>query len=77
VRVSPDTSTGNSDHREFELSGLPGAKLGPWQGAEPCRHTACDTWQRLDRRTLNRALAIAAGVTRAPAPAPASMADSI
>ena len=68
VRFSPDSGTGNSDHREFELGGLPGAKLGPWQGAEPCRHIACDTWRRLDRRTLNRALAIAAGVAEAPPP---------
>jgi hypothetical protein len=67
VRFSPDSATGNSDHREFELSGLPGAKLGPWQGAEPCRHIACDTWERLDRRTLNAALAIGAGVANAPA----------
>jgi len=43
------------------------AKLGPWKGAEPCRHTACDTWQRLDRGTLNAALRIAAGVTEAAA----------
>jgi hypothetical protein len=61
VRFSPDSATGNSDHREFELSGLPAAKLGPWQGAEPCRHTACDTWDRLDRGTLDAALRIAAG----------------
>ena len=67
VHFSPDSGTGNSDHREFELSGLPGAKLGPWQGAEPCRHTACDTWQRLDRATLDVALRIAAGVTEAAA----------
>jgi hypothetical protein len=59
-----DESTGNSDHREFELSGLPAAKLGPWNGAESCRHRPCDTWQRLDRPTLNRALAITAGVAR-------------
>jgi aminopeptidase YwaD len=64
VRFAPDSATGNSDHREFELSGLPGAKLGPWNGAEPCRHTACDTWQRLDRATLDQALAIAQGVAR-------------
>ena len=66
VRFAPDSGTGNSDHREFELSGLPGAKLGPWNGAEPCRHTACDTWQRLDRTTLNQALAIAAATAAAP-----------
>jgi aminopeptidase YwaD len=64
VRFAPDSGTGNSDHREFELSGLPAAKLGPWNGAESCRHRPCDTWQRLDRPTLNRALAIAAGVAR-------------
>jgi aminopeptidase YwaD len=62
TRFAPDSGTGNSDHREFELSGLPAAKLGPWNGAEPCRHTACDTWQRLDRTTLNMALAIATRV---------------
>jgi hypothetical protein len=62
VRFASDSGTGNSDHREFELSGLPAAKLGPWQGAEPCRHTACDTWRRLDRATLDQALAIARGV---------------
>jgi aminopeptidase YwaD len=65
VRFAADAATGNSDHREFELSGLPGAKLGPWNGAEPCRELACDTWQRLDRATLNRAFAIADGVARA------------
>ncbi|HEX2102946.1 MAG TPA: M28 family peptidase [Solirubrobacteraceae bacterium] len=64
VRFSPDSGTGNSDHREFELSSLPAAKLGPWHGTEACRHRPCDTWRRLDRGTLNRALAIAAGVAR-------------
>jgi aminopeptidase YwaD len=64
VRFARDTSTGNSDHREFELAGLPGAKLGPWQGVEPCRHRICDTWRRLDRRTLTQAAAIAEGVAR-------------
>jgi aminopeptidase YwaD len=62
VRFAADAGPGNSDHREFQLSGLPGAKLGPWNGAEPCRHTKCDTWQRLERGTLNKALAIAKGV---------------
>ena len=35
-----DGGTGNSDHREFELAGLPGAKLGVPD--DSCRHTACD-----------------------------------
>ena len=37
-----DESTGNSDHREFELIGLPGAKLGVGAGGEPRRHMARD-----------------------------------
>jgi hypothetical protein len=64
VRFAPDSGSGNSDHREFELSGLPAAKLGAWNGAEACRHRPCDTWERLDRATLARALAIAEGVAR-------------
>jgi hypothetical protein len=65
VRFAPDSGTGNSDHREFELSGLPAAKLGPWNGAEPCRHRPCDTWRLLDRGTLDQALEIAARVAGA------------
>ncbi len=41
VRWLRDSGTGNSDHREFALAGLPAAKLGVPD--EPCRHTACDT----------------------------------
>ena len=47
-----DEGTGNSDHREFELLGLPAAKLGVGAGGEPCRHMACDTPDRLDRHSL-------------------------
>jgi aminopeptidase YwaD len=47
-----DESSGNSDHREFELLGLPAAKLGVGQGGEPCRHSPCDTADRLNRRSL-------------------------
>jgi len=47
-----DESTGNSDHREFELLGLPGLKLGVGAGGEPCRHTACDRPERLDPTSL-------------------------
>lgn len=57
-----DAGTGNSDHREFQLMGLRGAKLGP-RGDEPCRHTPCDRPSRLQpaafrraRRVLERAL---------------------
>ena len=54
ARISwvPDEGTGNSDHREFELLGLPAAKLGVGAGGEPCRHTACDRPGRLDPVSL-------------------------
>lgn len=47
-----DGSDSNSDHREFELLGLPAAKLGVGAGGAPCRHMSCDTSDRLDRRSL-------------------------
>ena len=47
-----DDSTGNSDHREFELAGMRGVKLGVLDN--PCRHTACDTPDRLERRAFAR-----------------------
>jgi hypothetical protein len=49
-----DSDTGNSDHREFELIGLPGMKLGV-AGDDPCRHTPCDRPSRLDRASLRGA----------------------
>jgi aminopeptidase YwaD len=68
-----DESTGNSDHREFELLGLPGVKLGVGAGGEPCRHTACDRPERLDptslrlaRRLVEAALRARPGSGRAP-----------
>jgi aminopeptidase YwaD len=51
----PDESTGNSDHREFELLGMPGAKLGVGSGGEPCRHSPCDRPERLDPVSLRLA----------------------
>jgi hypothetical protein len=47
-----DESTGNSDHREFQLMGLPAAKLGVGAGGEPCRELACDSPARLDPKSL-------------------------
>ena len=52
LRWDPDSGTGNSDHREFELAGLPGLVIHLWHGLEPCYHSACDTWDRLQRRSL-------------------------
>jgi aminopeptidase YwaD len=50
-----DDETGNSDHREFQLLGMPAAKLGVGAGGHPCRHTSCDTPDRLDPRSLRLA----------------------
>jgi len=68
-----DESTGNSDHREFELLGLPALKLGVGAGDEPCRHTACDRPERLDptslrlaRRLVEAGLTARRGSGRAP-----------
>jgi aminopeptidase YwaD len=55
VRWVRDEGTGNSDHREFALAGLPAAKLGTGAQGEPCRHTACDRPGRLSGRALARA----------------------
>jgi hypothetical protein len=60
-----DEGSGNSDHREFELLGMPGAKLGVGAGGEPCRHTACDVASRLDPRSLTLARRAAAEALRA------------
>jgi hypothetical protein len=51
-----DGGTGNSDHREFELAGMRGVKLGTLDN--PCRHTACDTPSRLERRTFTLAVKV-------------------
>jgi hypothetical protein len=45
-----DESTGNSDHREFQLAGLPAAKLG--QPDNPCRHMPCDRPRLLQPATF-------------------------
>jgi aminopeptidase YwaD len=54
-----DSGTGNSDHREFQLAGLPAAKLG--QPGNACRHHPCDRARllrpgtiRLVRRAVER-----------------------
>jgi aminopeptidase YwaD len=62
----PDEDTGNSDHREFELLGLPGMKLGVGAGGEPCRHTACDRPGRLDPTSLRLARRLVEAALTAP-----------
>jgi Peptidase family M28 len=48
-----DDGTGNSDHREFELAGMPALKLGVV--GNRCRHLACDRAGRLHRSAFARA----------------------
>jgi aminopeptidase YwaD len=62
VRWMRDDSTGNSDHREFQLLGMSGMKLGGARD-EPCREKRCDRPGRLQpaalelaRRIVERAL---------------------
>jgi aminopeptidase YwaD len=59
-----DEASGNSDHREFELIGLPGAKVGVGAGGEPCRHSPCDRPSRLDPKSLVLARRLAAEALR-------------
>jgi Zn-dependent M28 family amino/carboxypeptidase len=58
VRWSRDSGTGNSDHREFELAGLPGAGLEIWKGVFPCHHMACDRPRLLQKPAMKRATRI-------------------
>ena len=60
-----DEESGNSDHREFQLLGLPAAKLGVGAGGEPCRHMRCDTGARLQRKPLTAARRMVAEALRA------------
>ena len=59
VRWSRDSGTGNSDHREFELAGLPGAVLEAWKGIDPCHHEGCDRPGRLQKPAMKRAFRVA------------------
>jgi aminopeptidase YwaD len=51
-----DSAAGKSDHRELALAGAPAAKLGVPD--EPCRHTACDNPDRLQRGAFARVLRV-------------------
>jgi Zn-dependent M28 family amino/carboxypeptidase len=54
--VRDPAGEGNSDHRELARAGAPAAKLGVVD--EPCRHTACDTPDRLERQAFAKILEI-------------------
>lgn len=59
VRWARDSGDGNSDHREFELAGLPAAVIQVWRGEDACHHEGCDRPGRLQKSALNRALRVA------------------
>jgi hypothetical protein len=52
TRFIPDLGEGNSDHREFQIRRLPGAKLGV--PSNPIRHTPADTRRNLTAATFPR-----------------------
>jgi hypothetical protein len=66
LRWDPDSGSGNSDHREFELVGLPGLVIHLWTGLEPCYHAACDRWTRLEPRSLARVQRVVEAALRRP-----------
>jgi hypothetical protein len=47
-----DDGWGHSDHREFQMAGMRGVKLGVLENA--CRHTACDTPDKLQPRSFRK-----------------------
>jgi putative aminopeptidase FrvX len=47
-----DDGWGHSDHREFQMAGMRGVKLGVL--ANSCRHTPCDTPDKLRRGAFRR-----------------------
>jgi aminopeptidase YwaD len=54
VHWARDSGTGNSDHREFELAGLPGAVIEVWKGIDACHHEGCDRPGRLQKPAMKR-----------------------
>ncbi|HEX8742364.1 MAG TPA: M28 family peptidase [Thermoleophilaceae bacterium] len=60
-----DEGSGNSDHREFELLGMRGAKLGVGADGEPCRHSPCDRPGRLRASSLRAARLVVERALRA------------
>ena len=66
LRWVRDSSTGNSDHREFELLGFRALVLQAWQGRDACYHAACDDWRRLQPAALQRVQDVVESVLRRP-----------
>jgi hypothetical protein len=59
-----DSGTGNSDHREFQLAGLPAVSIEVDRGTDRCNERACDTWRRISARSIARVERVAERVLR-------------
>jgi hypothetical protein len=57
-----DDGWGHSDHREFQMAGMRGVKLGVRGNA--CRHTACDTPDKLQPRSFRKVQRVIEAVLR-------------
>jgi aminopeptidase YwaD len=57
-----DDGWGHSDHREFQMAGMRGVKLGVIDNA--CRHTACDTPDKLQPRSFRKVQRVIEAVLR-------------
>jgi aminopeptidase YwaD len=64
LRWSRDSGQGNSDHREFELAGLPGAVIEVWRGRDACHHERCDRPGRIQKRSLRLVLGVVEELVR-------------
>ena len=63
-RLAARRRVGHSDHREFQMVGMPGVKLGVLDNA--CRHTACDTPDKLQPRSFRKVQRVVEAVLRRP-----------
>lgn len=68
TRWARDSGDGNSDHREFELAGLPAAVIEVWRGEDRCHHEGCDRPSRLQKGAMNRVQRILEKLVAGPDP---------
>jgi aminopeptidase YwaD len=66
LKFKPDSGSGNSDHRELELAGLPALAMQVWNAEDACYHSSCDGWRRLQPEALARVQAVAESLLRRP-----------
>ncbi|HEX2103939.1 MAG TPA: M28 family peptidase [Solirubrobacteraceae bacterium] len=64
LRFERDSGSGNSDHRELELAGLPALAMQVWDAEDACYHAPCDGWRRLERGALARVQGVTESLLR-------------